>query len=341
MRSMTDEGRCGLVEPFPWTLIRPLLRKGHLLPRVGEGSKATTEHPPMTTGDLVALGAVKNWLGVTTDDDDALLAALISQISRGIYNYINRSFVLPTDVTEAYDGAGRDQLLLRNWPIGAVYSVVVDGNAIPPAPMMVANVHPTHGYVLEQSDDAPPGAMQQLFLRGPHVFRKGRQNVVVSYRAGYEIVGEAQAIPLSAPFTIDALAPYGGWAADTGVAYAGGGDDRGSERAGAGAIFGHRRRLHIRRGRRGRRGRVVLRLYPRRSRAMRAGMGRRPLQIQGPHWHDQQESRRPGDGRLSEQGDAGFRRAVADEFPQDHRELTARLPSPAEREKVSRRRRDG
>ena len=88
--------------------------------------------------------------------------------------------------------------------------------------MMVANVHPTHGYVLEQSDDAPPGAMQQLFLRGPHVFRKGRQNVVVSYRAGYEIVGEAQAIPLSAPFTIDALAPYGGWAADTGVTYAGG-----------------------------------------------------------------------------------------------------------------------
>jgi len=176
----------------------------------------------MTTGDLVALGAVKNWLGVTTDDDDALLAALISQISRGIYNYINRSFVLPTEVTEAYDGTGRDQLLLRNWPVGAVYSVVVDGKAIPPAPMMVANVHPTHGYVLEQSDDAPPGAMQQLFLRGPHVFRKGRQNVVVSYRAGYEIVGEAQAIPLSAPFTIDALAPYGGWAADTGVTYAGG-----------------------------------------------------------------------------------------------------------------------
>ena len=176
----------------------------------------------MTTGDLVALGAVKNWLGVTTDDDDALLAALITQISRGIYNYINRSFVLPTEVTEAYDGTGRDQLLLRNWPIGAVYSVVVDGNAIPPAPMMVANVHPTHGYVLEQSDDAPPGAMQQLFLRGPHVFRKGRQNIVVSYRAGYEILGEARAIPLSAPFTIDALAPYGGWAADTGVTYAGG-----------------------------------------------------------------------------------------------------------------------
>jgi Phage gp6-like head-tail connector protein len=175
----------------------------------------------MTTGDLVALGAVKNWLGVTTDDDDALLAALISQISRGIYNYINRSFVLPTEVTEAYDGTGRDQLLLRNWPVGAVRAVVLAGKPIPPAPMLVANVHPTHGYVLEQSDDAPPGAMQQLFLRGPHVFCKGRQNVLVSYRAGYEIVGEAWTVPTT-PFQVTALAPYGNWAVDTGVAYAGG-----------------------------------------------------------------------------------------------------------------------
>jgi hypothetical protein len=175
----------------------------------------------MTTGDLVALGAVKNWLGVVTNDDDALLGALITQISRGIYNYINRSFVLPTNVTEAYDGTGRDQLLLRNWPVGAISSLVVDGKAIPPAPLMVAGVYPTPGYVLEQSDDAPPGAMQQLFLRGPHVFRKGRQNVVVSYRAGYEIVGEAWTVPTT-PFEVAALGPYGNWAVDTCVAYASG-----------------------------------------------------------------------------------------------------------------------
>ena len=37
MRSMTDEGRRDLVASFPWTLIRHLLRKGHLLPQVGEG----------------------------------------------------------------------------------------------------------------------------------------------------------------------------------------------------------------------------------------------------------------------------------------------------------------
>ena len=87
---------------------------------------------------------------------------------------------------------------------------------------MTVGVSPMPGYVLEQSDDAPPGAMQQLFLRGPHRFHKGRQNVVVSYRAGYEIVGEAWKVPSVAPLTIVALAPYGGWAVDTGVAYAGG-----------------------------------------------------------------------------------------------------------------------
>ena len=40
MRSMTDEGRRGLVAFLPRALIRPLLRKGHLLPPVGEGCAA-------------------------------------------------------------------------------------------------------------------------------------------------------------------------------------------------------------------------------------------------------------------------------------------------------------
>ena len=127
----------------------------------------------MATGDLISLAAAKTWLGVVTTSDDALLAALISQISRAIYNYINRACVLPANVVEAYDGTGRDQLLLRNWPVGAISSVVVDGRAIPPAAQVAVGVYPLCGYVLEQSDDPPPGAMQQLFLRGPHVFRKG------------------------------------------------------------------------------------------------------------------------------------------------------------------------
>jgi hypothetical protein len=176
----------------------------------------------MATGDLVQLATVKSWLGVTSAADDALLSSLISQISRAIYNYINRSFVLPANVTEAYDGSGRESLILRNWPVGAIGAVVVDGKPIPPAPLMVAGVHPAPGYVLEQADDQPPGAMQQLFLRGPYRFHKGRQNVVVTYRSGYEIVSETQSVPMQAPFQLTAFSPYGVFAEDTGVAYANG-----------------------------------------------------------------------------------------------------------------------
>lgn len=176
----------------------------------------------MAAGDLVSLATVKAWLGVTTANDDALLAALISQISRAICNYINRSSVLPANLVEAYDGTGRGQMLLRNWPVGAIFSVVVDGREIAPAPPIAAGVRSLSGYVLEQSDDQPPGAMQQLFLRGLHVFHKGRQNVVISYRAGYEIIGEAQTVPASPPYQIVARAPFGAWALDTGVAYANG-----------------------------------------------------------------------------------------------------------------------
>ncbi len=172
----------------------------------------------MATGDLVQLAAAKAWLGVTTDNDDVLLATLISQISRAIYNSINRSFVLPRNVVESYDGLGRDRLLLRSWPVGAITSVTVDGIAIPPAP----GATPSAGYVLEAGDDKPPGAMQQLFLRGAYRFCKGRQNVSIAYRAGYEIVGEAQGVPAIAPFTLVAQAPYGVFALDTGVTYANG-----------------------------------------------------------------------------------------------------------------------
>jgi len=176
----------------------------------------------MATGDLVQLATVKNWLGVASSADDAQLSALITQISRAIYNYINRSFVLPANVSEAHDGSGRESLILRNWPVGAISAVIVDGKPIPPAPLLVAGVHPTPGYVLEQADDQPPGAMQQLYLRGPYRFQKCRQNVVVSYRAGYEIVAETQSAPAQAPYQILAFSPYGVFAEDTGVAYANG-----------------------------------------------------------------------------------------------------------------------
>lgn len=63
--------------------------------------------------------------------------------------------------------------------------------------------------------------MQKVTLRGK-CFAAGEQNISIRYRAGYLISGEAALVPLSAPYTLSAQAPYGAWATDCGVAYADG-----------------------------------------------------------------------------------------------------------------------
>jgi hypothetical protein len=179
----------------------------------------------MATGDLVTLAAMKSWLNITTTNDDTLLSTLITQISRAIYNYTNRTFFLPRTVTETYDGMGRQRLLLRNWPVVNVLAVSVDGNAIPASPIWGPGVSFTAGYCLEPADDDPPGAMQAIDLRGGYCFHKGRQNVVVTYLAGYIVQGEAQTVP-STPtgglYQLTYATPYGTWGLDQGVTYANG-----------------------------------------------------------------------------------------------------------------------
>jgi hypothetical protein len=60
-----------------------------------------------------------------------------------------------------------------------------------------------------------------MMLRGG-VFLRGWQNVSIAYRAGYQVVGEACVAP-AAPGRIVAAQPYGAFACDCGVSYAGGG----------------------------------------------------------------------------------------------------------------------
>ena len=48
----------------------------------------------------------------------------------------------------------------------------------------------TNGYLLEPWDGLPPGRPQALDLFDA-IFRRGRQNVVVSYSAGYAVDGES------------------------------------------------------------------------------------------------------------------------------------------------------
>jgi Phage gp6-like head-tail connector protein len=171
--------------------------------------------------DLVSLADLKSWLGITGTDDDVLLAKLITQISRAIFNVIDRPAVLPSVYTETYDGGDEVSIMLRQWPVTGVSSCVVNGVVIPPSPPLVAGASAQTGYVLDSFSAAPPGAMQRLSLRG-FLFTCGIQNVTISYSAGYQIMNESVGIPTTPPYSVSAQAPYGDWASDSGVVYSNG-----------------------------------------------------------------------------------------------------------------------
>lgn len=100
--------------------------------------------------DLVSLADLKSWLGITGTDDDVLLARLITQISRAIFNVIDRPAILPSAYTETYDGGNDVSIMLRQWPVIGISSCIVDGVTIPPSPPLVAGAisrcHPARGY---------------------------------------------------------------------------------------------------------------------------------------------------------------------------------------------------
>ncbi len=171
--------------------------------------------------DLADLSDLKAWLDIAATNDDLLLSQLITQISRAILNILDRPSILPMTYAETYDGGDESSIVLRHWPVNAVLSCSVNGVIIPPAPALVAGAPFEVGYVLDGGEVAPPGGMQRLSLRGRRFWR-GLQNVAVSYLAGYQITAEAAVAPTVAPYSVAALAPYGDWASDGGVAYAGG-----------------------------------------------------------------------------------------------------------------------
>jgi hypothetical protein len=171
--------------------------------------------------DLVSLADLKTWLDIAGSDDDALLARLITQISRAILNIIDKPGLLPQTYIDTYDGANEPSLLLRQWPVISIISSSVDGVTIPSAPPLVPFAPIQHGYLLDSAAAAPPGAMQRLSLRG-YVFTSGLQNVMISYTAGYQITNEIATVPTAPPFTVLAQAPYGNWASDAGASYADG-----------------------------------------------------------------------------------------------------------------------
>jgi hypothetical protein len=124
--------------------------------------------------------------------------------------------LLPQAYTETLDLEAR-RVTLRQWPVLQVNAVLWRGVVVPPD--LSGDLGASVGYALQPADAAPPGRPQAIDLFGD-LYPPGRQSLVVSYRAGYAVQGEAQTIPSAAPFQLSAFAPYGPWGSDLGVVYA-------------------------------------------------------------------------------------------------------------------------
>lgn len=166
----------------------------------------------MSGGDLTSAAAVKRWLGVSGSGDDDVIAAIVTSVSRAILADLGRSTVLPTLVTEERDGAGTPGLWLGHWPVTQLVACVIGGQ---PAPM--TNILSQTGVRVVAGEGPPPGAPQLLAYENG-IFPRGRRNVVVTYRAGYQVTDEPAVVPTAPPYTCSVLAPFGSFACDVGVA---------------------------------------------------------------------------------------------------------------------------
>lgn len=120
--------------------------------------------------DLITLAQAYAWLGIPVNTDDANLQFAISAYSQLIATWCSRNFVSAT-YNEVYDGHGGGRLMVRNWPITAVSSLSVDGQAITSA-ISPINV----GYRF---------ADRSVVLSWDQQFCRGLQNIAISYTAGY------------------------------------------------------------------------------------------------------------------------------------------------------------
>ena len=133
----------------------------------------------MSPNDLTTLDSVKAWIPVTNTNDDDLLTALVTRVSTFVQSWLNRTIALQGYV-EVRNGQGNPVMLTQNYPIGSVAMLTVDGITVPQRPPLgPGTFNGLGGYTFDAN---------ALYLSGCYTFRRGFQNVVISYAAGFASV---------------------------------------------------------------------------------------------------------------------------------------------------------
>lgn len=185
---------------------------------------------------LTCLNNVKTWLNLSTTTDDSLISSMIVAFTDAIMSYFERATFAATQVVEMRDGVGNQKMTLRNWPVISVSAVQVFGGSgfggnmfgSSGLPNGVQNIPASSGFgnsgfTLEPFDGSAAGMPQRVILSG-YNFPRGNGNVQITYKAGYQVTGEAQSIPASVAYTVTPQCPYGPFLADSGPVYAANGN---------------------------------------------------------------------------------------------------------------------
>jgi hypothetical protein len=131
--------------------------------------------------DLCTLAELKAFLGVAAEEtaDDARYGELIKTASAQIIGYCGRSFEIVAVENELHDGDGTEELRVDLTPIAAVAALSIDGQA-----ESVSELAIYHTMVAFKDS----GTYNARLRSTGRVFPIGRQNVSISYLAGYAAV---------------------------------------------------------------------------------------------------------------------------------------------------------
>lgn len=127
--------------------------------------------------DLTTLEAVKAWGEIKGTSEDSVIQAAITGFSKHIHLRTGRDALKSIeDFTEVYDGNGSPRMLLRNYPIVSVTSVLVDGSP--------AAIAPGYGVAGVTIIEEKKGIGFGFGSSGR--FTQGIANIQVIYQAGYD-----------------------------------------------------------------------------------------------------------------------------------------------------------
>jgi len=126
----------------------------------------------MTT-PLATLADLKTFMGLTSNNSDAVLQTILDSSELAIGNYCNRNFTSHS-MTEWRDGNGNARMQLATYPLTAVQCVTIDNQVVPPY-----GTNGPFGYQWALGGRA-------LWLAGCNYrFTRGMRNVQVVCTGGY------------------------------------------------------------------------------------------------------------------------------------------------------------